>query len=118
MTRALAHSIMLPVAVLVGVAFIMVLILLHMDAVLLGSILQGHQRLKREERKKGFTHTTSLLACLLQHALSSLRQSPANTQLGHSHKLDCNTIQLLTNNLLGTAQYCWLNCKGQETYCN
>jgi len=35
---------MLPVAMLVGMAFIMVLILLHMHAVLLGSILQGHQR--------------------------------------------------------------------------
>ena len=42
---------MLPVAVYVGVASIMVLILLHMDSVLLGSILQDHHRLQKRKRK-------------------------------------------------------------------
>lgn len=51
---ALAHSVVLPLAVLVGVVSLMVLILLHMDTVLLGSILQDHHRL----------HTYLIFTCM------------------------------------------------------
>jgi len=45
---------MLPLAVLVGVVSIMVLILLDVDTVLLGSILQAHHRV----------HTYLIFACM------------------------------------------------------
>lgn len=70
----LAHSIMLPVAMLVGMAFIMVLILLHMDAMFLGSILQDHQRWTRDKRTRQ-VHTFHIFTCMLAKEQSVITET-------------------------------------------
>ena len=45
LSATLAHSIMLPLTVVIGVVRVVVLILLHMDTMGLGSILQQHDTL-------------------------------------------------------------------------